>query len=46
MKKKTRTATRRTVPAATLDAMHDAGTDLSAHMDMAKPRGLDEPCNE
>ena len=35
MKKKTRTSTRRRVSAATLDAMHDAGVSLSAHMDLA-----------
>ncbi len=36
MKKKRRTATRKTASAATLDAMHDAGVDLSAHMDATK----------
>ena len=34
-KKKTRTPTRKKVSAARLDAMHDAGVDLSAHMDLA-----------
>ena len=36
MKKKSPTSTRKTRPAATLDAMHDAGVDLSAHMDTTK----------
>ncbi len=36
MKKKQRTSKTRALSAAELDAMHDAGTDLSAHMDVAK----------
>jgi hypothetical protein len=36
MKKKQRTSKTRGLSAAELDAMHDAGTDLSAHMDLAK----------
>ena len=36
MKKKTRTSTRKKMSAATLDAMHDAGVNLSAHMDLTK----------
>ena len=36
MKKKTHITTRKKVAAATLDAMHDGGVDLSAHMDMTK----------
>jgi hypothetical protein len=36
MKKKQRISKTRTLSAAGLDAMHDAGTDLSAHMDLAK----------
>jgi hypothetical protein len=36
MKKKTRISTRRTTSAAALDAMHDAGVDLSGHMAMTK----------
>jgi hypothetical protein len=36
MRKKPRTAKTRTLVAAELDAMHDAGVDLSAHMDLAK----------
>lgn len=36
MKKKTRTSTRKAVPAAALDAKHDAGVDLSGHMDITK----------
>lgn len=36
MKKKTRISTRRTKSATALDAMHDAGVDLSAHMDLTK----------
>jgi hypothetical protein len=36
MKKKVRTATRKTLPAASLDAMHDRGVDLSAQMDPTK----------
>jgi hypothetical protein len=35
MKKKQRISTRRAA-AATLDAMHDAGVDLSAHMDRTR----------
>ena len=36
MKKKQRTSRTRAVSAAELDAMHDAGADLSAHMDLAR----------
>ena len=36
MKKKQRTSKTKPLSAAELDAMHDAGTDLSAHMDLAK----------
>ena len=36
MKKKQRTSKTKTLSAAELDAMHDAGTDLSAHMDVSK----------
>ena len=36
MKKKTRTSTRKKATASALDAMHDAGADMSAHMDLAK----------
>ena len=36
MKKKQRTSKTRALSAAELDAMHDAGVDLSAHMDLAK----------
>ena len=36
MKKKQRTSKTKAVSAATLDAMHDAGVDLSAHMDLRK----------
>ncbi len=36
MKKKTRISTHRTKSATALDAMHDAGVDLSAHMDVTK----------
>lgn len=36
MKKKQRTSRTRALPAAALDAMHDAGTDLSAHVDLAR----------
>ena len=36
MKKKKRTSKTRAVSAAELDAMHDAGVDLSSHMDVAK----------
>ena len=36
MKKRKRTSKTRALPAAKLDAMHDAGVDLSAHMDLGK----------
>jgi hypothetical protein len=36
MKKKQRTARTKGPLAAELDAMHDAGTDLSSHMDLGK----------
>ncbi len=36
MKKKPRTSTRKVLPAEALDAMHDAGVDMSAHVDLAK----------
>jgi hypothetical protein len=36
MKKKQRTSKTRALPAAELDAMHDAGVDLSAHVDLGK----------
>ncbi|MGH9411360.1 MAG: type II toxin-antitoxin system BrnA family antitoxin [Vicinamibacterales bacterium] len=36
MKKKQRTFRTRALSAADLDAMHDAGADLSTHMDLAK----------
>jgi hypothetical protein len=36
MKKKQRTSKTRTLSAAELDAMHDAGVDLSAHVDRGK----------
>ena len=36
MKKKQRTSKPRALAAGELDAMHDAGTDLSAHMNLAK----------
>lgn len=36
MKKKTHTSRTETRPSAELDAMHDAGGDLSAHMDRSK----------
>ena len=36
MKKKTRTSTRKKVTASALDAMHDAGADMSTHMDLAR----------
>lgn len=36
MKKKQRISTPKAVRAATLDAMHDAGVDMSARMDAAK----------
>jgi hypothetical protein len=36
MKKKKPTARTETAPAARLDALHDAGEDMSAHMDLSK----------
>jgi hypothetical protein len=36
MKKKQRTSKPRALPAAELDAMHDAGVDLSAHVDLSQ----------
>jgi hypothetical protein len=36
MKKKRRTSKTRTVSAAELDALHDAGVDMSAHVDLGK----------
>ena len=36
MKRKQRTSKSRELPAATLDAMHDAGVDLSRHMDLGQ----------
>lgn len=36
MKKKQRISKTRARPAAELEAMHDAGVDLSAHMDLGK----------
>ena len=36
MKKKQRTSKTRAFTAAELDAMHDAGVDLSAHVDLGK----------
>ena len=36
MKKKQRTSKTRALSGAELDAMHDAGSELSAHMDLAK----------
>ena len=36
MKKKQRTSRTRALPVAALDAMHDAGTDLSSHVDLTK----------
>ena len=36
MKKKQRTSRTKALSAAELDAMHDAGVDLSAHMDLTK----------
>ena len=36
MKKKQRTSKTRALSAAELDAMHDAGVDLSAHVDLGK----------
>ncbi len=35
MKKKQRTASPKALSASALDARHDAGVDLSAHMDLA-----------
>ena len=35
MKKKRATSVGRSLTAASLDALHDAGVDLSAHMDLA-----------
>ena len=36
MKKKQRTSKARVLSAAELDVMHDAGADLSAHMDLSR----------
>jgi hypothetical protein len=36
MKKRKRTSKTRALPAAELDAMHEAGVDLSAHRDLGK----------
>jgi hypothetical protein len=36
MKKRQRTSRTRGIPARELDAMHDAGTDLSAHVELGK----------
>lgn len=36
MKKKQRTSKTRALSAVELDAMHDAGVDLSRHMDLGK----------
>jgi hypothetical protein len=36
MKKKQRTSKTKVLPAAELDAMHDAGVDMSAHADLGK----------
>ena len=36
MKKKQHTSQTKRVPTAELDAMHDEGADLSAHMDLSK----------
>lgn len=36
MKKKLHTSKSKALPATALDAMHDAGVDLSAHMDLRK----------
>ena len=36
MKKKQRTSKTRALSSSQLDAMHDAGVDLSSHMDLAK----------
>lgn len=38
MKKKLRTSTRKAASAVSLDAMHDASVDMSAHMDATKAR--------
>jgi hypothetical protein len=39
MTKKPRTTTRKkTLPAATLDRMHEAGVDLSAHLEVANAK--------
>ena len=38
MKKKTSTALGKRMSAASLDALHDAGVDLAAHMDLASAR--------
>lgn len=38
MKRKPVTSVGKTVTAASLDTMHDAGVDLSAHMDLAGAR--------
>jgi hypothetical protein len=38
MKKKRRISTPEAASAVALDAMHDAGDDMSAHMDAAKAR--------
>jgi hypothetical protein len=40
MKKKQRTSRTRALPAAKLDAMHDAGVHLSAHVDLGKAAAL------
>ena len=36
MKKKQRTSRTKTLSASELDAMHDAGVDLSSHVDLSK----------
>ena len=38
MKKKRATSVVRSLTAASLDAMHDKGVDLSAHMDLAQAK--------
>ena len=38
MKKKSATSTSKTLIATALDAKHDSGVDLSAHMDLASAR--------
>ena len=38
MKRKPRTSTRKALPAAALDVMHDAGADMSAQMDISQAR--------